>query len=123
MVKNLNTILLMLLLPGLLSAQELTRLDLQQAYDLAKKNYPMVKQKDLIKRTAEISIDNLQKGFLPQINLNGQASYQSEVTEVLVKVPGFTSEPLSKDQYKLVADLNQLVYDGGTTKEQKGCRN
>ncbi len=119
MVKNLNTILLMLLLPRLLSAQELTRLELQQAYDLAKKNYPMVKQKDLIKRTAEISIDNLQKGFLPQINLSGQASYQSEVTEVLVKVPGFTSEPLSKDQYKLVADLNQLIYDGGTTKEQK----
>ena len=119
MVKNLNTILLMLLLPGLLSAQELTRLELQQAYDLAKKNYPMVKQKDLIKRTAEISIDNLQKGFLPQVNLSGQASYQSEVTEVLVKVPGFTSEPLSKDQYKLVADLNQLIYDGGATKEQK----
>ena len=119
MVKNLKAILLMLLLPGLLSAQELTRLGLQQAYDLAKKNYPVVKQKDLIKRTADISIENLQKGFLPQINLNGQASYQSEVTEVLVKVPGFTSEPLSKDQYKLVADLNQLIYDGGTTKEQK----
>jgi outer membrane protein TolC len=118
MVKNLKTILLMLL-PGLLSAQELTRLNLQQAYDLAKKNYPMVKQKDLIKRTADISIENLQKGFLPQINLNAQASYQSEVTEVLVKVPGFTSEPLSKDQYKVVADLNQLIYDGGTTKEQK----
>ena len=44
MVKNLKTILLMLLLPGFLSAQELTRLDLQQAYDLAKKNYPRVRQ-------------------------------------------------------------------------------
>ncbi len=119
MGKQIRHILFMILCPGLLSAQELTRLDLQQAYSLAQKNYPVAKQKDLIKKTADISIENLQKGFLPQVSLNGQATYQSAVTEVPIKIPAFTFEPLSKDQYKLVADVNQLIYDGGATKEQK----
>ncbi len=45
------------------------------------KNYPVIKQKDLIRQTAAINIENLQKGFLPQLTLSGQATYQSDVTK------------------------------------------
>lgn len=99
------------------SAQE--SLSLQRAYDLAQQNYPLIKQKDLIKQTSAINIENLQKGFLPQVTINGQASYQSDVTKIDVAFPGFTFTPPDKDQYKLLADVNQLIYDGGVTKEQK----
>lgn len=99
-----------------LLAQQLT---LQEAYDMARANYPLIKQKDLIRQTADISISNLQKGFLPQVNLSGQATYQSDVTKVEVTIPGFSIEPLNKDQYKLVADVSQLIYDGGMIREQK----
>lgn len=99
-----------------LLAQHLT---LQEAYDMARANYPLIKQKDLIRQTADISISNLQKGFLPQVNLSGQATYQSDVTKVEVTIPGFSIEPLNKDQYKLVADVSQLIYDGGMIREQK----
>ncbi|MBS1654988.1 MAG: transporter, partial [Bacteroidetes bacterium] len=43
-------------------AQEGTHLTLVQAYDLAQKNYPVIKQKDLVKQTAQLTIENLQKG-------------------------------------------------------------
>jgi outer membrane protein TolC len=119
MVKKLKYAFLMMILPGWLTAQQMGKLDLQQAYELARKNYPAIKQKELVKRTADISIENLQKGFLPQLSLSGQATYQSDVTEVPIKVPGFTIESPSKDQYKVVADVNQLIYDGGSTKQQK----
>ncbi len=99
--------------------QPVQKLTLAQAYDLSQKNYPAVKQKDLIRQTAAISVDNLQKGFLPQFALSGQANYQSDVTRVTVSLPGFSIVPPSKDQYKLVADVSQLIYDGGITKEQK----
>jgi hypothetical protein len=62
--------LLLFFLPGLLAAQEVKKLGLQQAYDLARNNYPVIKQKDLVKQTANINIENLRKGFLPQVTIN-----------------------------------------------------
>jgi outer membrane protein TolC len=111
--------LLLLFFPAFLSAQNAKQLNLQQAYDLSTKNYPVIKQKDLVKQTANINIENLQKGFLPQLSFSGQASYQSDVTKIDVSFPGITFEAPSRDQYKLLADVNQLIYDGGVTKEQK----
>lgn len=119
MVKKLKYIILVLFLPIIAAGQGLNKLDLQQAYELSQKNYPVVKQKDLIRQTANINIENLQKGFLPQFTVSGQASYQSDVTSVPVSLPGITIESASKDQYKLLADVSQLIYDGGITKEQK----
>lgn len=119
MVKIFKYTIFLALCPAWLGAQQLTSLDLQQAYDLSRKNYPVIKQKDLIKQTAAISIENLQKGFLPQVTLSGQATYQSEVTKVPVSLPGLTIESPSKDQYKLLADVSQLIYDGNSTREQK----
>src|SRR5262245_23087826 len=119
MVKGFSCFLLVLVMPCLLFAQELTSLSLQQAYDLAYKNYPVLKQKDLVRRTADLNIDILQKEFLPQVTVVGQSTYQSAVTEVPIKIPGYTIEPPSKSQQKVVADLSQLIYDGGVTKQQK----
>lgn len=117
----MKRLLFSLLFSGLLmaNAQPLQQLSLTTAWELAQKNYPAVKQKDLVRQTAGISVENLQKGFLPQFTLSGQASYQSDVTSVPVAVPGFSIEAPNKDQYKLVADVNQLIYDGGLTREQK----
>lgn len=105
-----------------LQAQPLQQLSLTTAWELAQKNYPAVKQKDLVRQTAGISVENLQKGFLPQFSISGQATYQSDVTSVPISVPGFNIEAPNKDQYKLVADVNQLIYDGGLTKEQKNLQ-
>lgn len=97
-------------------------LSLQKAYDLAQQHYPLVKQRELIRQTTGYTVDNLSKGFLPQVSLNGQATYQSEVTQVKIPVPGVTVDPLSKDQYKILADVNQLIYDGGVIKQQKAIQ-
>jgi outer membrane protein TolC len=102
--------------PALLHAQTLT---LEQVCDSARVHYPMTKQKQLVQQTASISIDNLRKSYLPQVNINGQASYQTDVTKISIPVPGIVIEPLSKDQYKLTADISQVLYDGGMVKQQQ----
>src|SRR5215207_4106658 len=100
-------------------AQEITHLTLEQANQLAQQNYPLIKQKDLVKQTTDITIANLNKQFLPQVSANGQATYQSDVTKIDVPLPGFKIEPPSKDQYKVLADVSQLVYDGGAITQRK----
>ena len=100
-------------------AQDTSLLTLSQAYDLAQKNYPLIKQKDLVRQTADLSISNLSKGYLPQLSISGQATYQSDVTKVNVPIPGINIEAPAKDQYKIVAEASQLIYDGGVIKQQK----
>lgn len=111
----------LLVLPAIGFAQDQS-LSLQKAYDLAQQNYPLIKQRELIKQTTGYTIDNLSKGFLPQVSLSGQATYQSQVTEIKVPIPGVNIESPNKDQYKILADVNQLIYDGGVIKQQKNIQ-
>lgn len=101
------------------NAQLAVPLTLEAAYENAIQNYPLLKQRDLIKQTTGLSIENINKGYLPQFNISAQASYQSAVTSISIPLPGITIQPPSKDQYKLVAEVNQLIYDGGLMNEQK----
>ena len=111
--------ILLFLLPALIQAQPQKIITLSEARELAIKNYPLVKQKELLTQTASINIDNLGKGFWPQVNLSGQASYQSDVASIKIPIPGVTVTPPSKDQYRIIADVNQLIYDGGNIRMQK----
>ena len=70
------------------SAQTISQLTLSQAYDLALKNYPIIKQKGLIQQSQDLTVENLQKGYFPQFAVLGQASYQSDVTSLVFSVPG-----------------------------------
>ena len=73
----------------------------------------------MIKQTADFTITNLNKKFLPQISVNGQASYQSDVTKIEIPIPNFSKEGPAKDQYKIYGDASLLLYDGGLVNEQK----
>lgn len=94
-------------------------LTLEKAWEEAIQQFPLTRQRALISRTASLSIENLSRGYLPQLSLSGQASYQSEVTRVSIPLPGVNIEPLSRDQYRAVLDVNQLLYDGGAIRQQQ----
>ena len=99
-----------------MNAQTLT---LQQCYQLARENYPLIKRNDLLAKSKDYTVENASKAWLPQINILGQATYQSDVTQLPIKLPNATVEPLSKDQYKVFADINQTIFDGGMIYNQK----
>lgn len=83
---------------------------------LAMQNYPLIKQSALLNQTAQLSVENIRKALYPQITLNGQATYQSDVTSISIPIPGFTPSLLSKDQYRATVDIQQNIYDGGVQK-------
>jgi outer membrane protein TolC len=93
------------------------QLTLEQCQELSKKNYPLIKQKELISQTREYTIANVHSGYLPQFTLNAQVTYQSDVTRVPIDLPGLAIKPLSKDQYKVYGEVNQTILDGGTIKQ------
>ena len=93
---------------------------LEECQLAAEKNYPMIKQYDLISQTTQLTVKNIMKGWLPQIAIAAQATYQSDVTswpesmKATLQQLGINMKGLSKDQYKVGIDLQQSIYDGGT---------
>ncbi len=118
MNKIFKNILLFILIPVCSTAQT-SSFTLDQIQELAKNNYPLLKQRDLINQSAILANANLNRNYLPQLSINGQATYQSDVTSVPIKVPGITIESLDKDQYKVYGEITQILFDGGATQSQK----
>lgn len=100
-------------------SQQADTLKLLFCQQQAIENYPLIKQKDLLAVSADLKIKNFNTSYFPQLTLNGQATYQSAVTQIPQFSPLFSSPDASKDQYKLTLDLNQVIWDGGQTSAQK----
>jgi len=79
-------LILLLLPPEFVIPQ--TQLTLEDCYKKARINYPLIKQKDYIEKTKDYSVSNVWKGYLPQITISGQATYQSDVTSLPISIPG-----------------------------------
>lgn len=104
---------------GTLSAQTTDLLTLEMCRQLALENYPLIKQKALLDQSADLKIKNLSTNYYPQVSLNGQATVQSAVTEIPQLSPFFQAPEISRDQYKVTLDINQVIWDGGLTTAQK----
>ncbi|MCR5366151.1 MAG: TolC family protein [Prevotella sp.] len=98
---------------------------LEECQQAAERNYPLIKQYDLITKTTELTVDNIQKGWLPQVSVSAQATYQSGVASwpeqmgTMMKGMGIDMKGLKKDQYRVGIDVSQTIYDGGTISSQK----
>lgn len=112
----------MLLLAVLSAAHGQTLEECQRA---AEANYPLIEKMDLIRQTTALTVQNIQKGWLPQVSLTAQATLQSDVTafprqmQDVYRQMGIDMKGLKKDQYRIGIDVQQTVYDGGATRNKK----
>ncbi len=108
----------LLLIPGV-QAQSPPSLSLEDCYALARENHPQAKEAPLIDQATALRLQNLRTQWWPKVALYGQATLQSEVTSLPIELPGIEIETLAKDQYKLYAEINQTLYDGGANRVQR----
>jgi len=101
-----------------LSGQE-TQFTLQQCYQLAVQNHPLSLQPLLYEKSSKIQEELWDKNNLPQVNLSGQATYQSDVTELSFQIPGISTPEIPREQYRVSVDASQVFYGGGITLKQK----
>lgn len=89
-------------------------LSLTKCYSLAEINHPIAKQNELIPQQNELNTDIIKTKKYPKIDLDAQATYQSDIIHFPSENPGLIFELPNKDQYRATATLNQLIYGGGT---------
>lgn len=111
-----------ILLPGIMGQP----LKLEQCYEAAKNNYPLIKQYELIEKSKKYNLDYAVKAYLPQLSLNAAASWQSDITEfpesftTLIDRLGIDDISFpDHDRYQVVLDLYQSLWDGGVTEYRR----
>lgn len=109
-------LLLLILFAG--SAGHAQRLSIDSCYDWARQHFPVIKKYALLEKSNQYSIENAAKGYLPQLSISGQATYQSQTVDISKAMggalpPGIAIPQISRDQYKMQAELTQSIYDGG----------
>lgn len=98
---------------------------LEECQRAAERNYPLIHQLGLIEKTTALSMDNIRKGWLPQVSATAQATIQSDVVswpdemKTVYRQMGIDMKGLKKDQYRVGIDISQTVYDGGAIGSQK----
>lgn len=103
--------LLLLTISSFSFAQSST-LSLDSCIQMAKRNYPLIKQKNLIEENEKNNLKIENKNWLPKLSFISKATYQSEVVE-------FAGKSFPNDTYLTALDLEQTLYEGGLIHQQK----
>ncbi len=107
----------MLLLSGLLLgfspllAQQTVNLEMCSQW--AREHSPLQGQASLLQSSRELQQAMIQTSSLPQFQLSGQASYQSDVFALPFQLPTAEIPEIPKFQYNVSLNIQQKLYDGG----------
>lgn len=107
--------LLFLFVSVVLNAAQIT---LDSCQVKARQNYPVIRQFDLVNKSTDYTLANANKAYLPQVSLQGIGAYIISGFPTLT-LPGTAAAEPDKVQAIGIAQVNQVVWDGGATKAQK----
>ena len=116
---KLYLLLVLSLFAGIRLSAQVT---LEECVKLAQDNYPLIRKYDLLELTKEVNLSDINKSWLPQINVYGQGTVQNETPSFPESLAGIISQTgasisgLNEWQYKVGADISQNIWDGGASK-------
>ncbi len=108
---------------------------LEECYEAAQRNYPLVRQYELIEKSKDYTLSNASKAYLPQVTFSAKAGWQSDVTKFNLDRDKLAQSQfgsfinpdelegmiptISNDQYGASIDISQTIWDGGAVKARK----
>ena len=110
-MKRLTIILVLI---SSLSFAQNNILSLDSCLQMAKRNYPLMKQNGLISENEKNNLNNDNKLWLPKLSFAANYTYQTEV----ISIPAFGAT-FPHDSYVSALALEQNVFDGGQIHSQK----
>lgn len=101
---------------GMAASAHAQEVRLGYCWQKAEQSSPRLRDRMSNEEINRLKVANIKTAYLPRVDANAQATYQSDVTHMdLSKLPvqGLSIASPDKDQYKLTVDLSQLIWDGG----------
>jgi hypothetical protein len=88
-------------------------LDVVRLQEEAVRSDPRTGQRALLRSATDLRLEVIAADRLPEVEFNGQATHQSDVTRPTFGVPGITVPDFPKDRWQTTLDVRQRLYDGG----------
>ena len=107
-----------LMLWASLAGSVAAQVTLNECVEKARNNYPQIQELGLIREAEKYDLSTASQSWLPQLTISGKAQYQSKVVEMPFEIPEFKFN-LPHDQYSLVGEVSQTIWDGGSTASKK----
>ncbi|MGH7629911.1 MAG: TolC family protein [Gemmatimonadales bacterium] len=111
MIRALRFLTLALTFANGARAQDTLHADRLQ--ETALRSDPRANQRGLLRSATDLRLAAINSDRLPQVEINGSASYQSDLTQPDLGVPGLTLPNLPKHHWQTTLDIEQRLYDGG----------
>ena len=111
-MKRTLTVILLLMTMRLSGFADIT---LDYCIQRAQENYPEIKKYGLLEKSSELSLEEINRGWLPRMGLFAQANVQNIVPSFpealgnMLAQNGFILKGMGKVQYKVAAELNQIL--------------
>jgi outer membrane protein TolC len=94
-------------------AQAQDTIHVEQLQEAALRSDPRGTQRGLLRSASELRVAAINSERLPQLEINGSASYQSDITQPELGIPGISLPNLPKHHWQTTLDITQRLYDGG----------
>lgn len=97
----------------------------EQCVSMATENYPLIQKYDILNKNLQTELSDINKSWLPQIGVYAQGTAQNVVPgfpdalSQMLDQAGAEVSGLGKLQYRIGAELNQTIWDGGTSKAKR----
>ncbi|RLD73798.1 MAG: hypothetical protein DRJ07_20355, partial [Bacteroidetes bacterium] len=101
------------------SAQKNDSLNLANCRQQTIQKYPLNKDFNHNIEVNNLKIQNIKTIYLPVLNLTGQVYHVADVPHYISNNPMLEIPQIGKDQYKIMLEARQVIYDGGLIKRQK----
>jgi len=94
-------------------------LQVARLQEAALRSDPRAGQFDLLRSASNLRLTAIGSERLPQLELNGIGSHQSDVSHPTLDLPGATFPEFPKDRWQATLDVTQTLYDGGVISRRR----
>ena len=117
MTRALALAIVLASIAGRAAAQD--TLDVVRLQEEAVRSDPRTGQRALLRSATDLRLRVIAADRLPTLEINGQATHQSDVTRPTFGVPGITVPDFPKDRWQTTLDVQQRLYDGGDVSRRR----
>lgn len=97
----------------------LAQLDIDQCHDMARQQYPLIKQYGLLEKSEAYTLSNAMKAFLPEVKFSFGANGFTDPISSSPKTDAMGMGDMKNYLLNGSIQINQLIYDGGAISAQR----
>lgn len=97
----------------------LAQLDIDQCHDMARQQYPLIKQYGLLEKSEAYTLSNAMKAFLPEVKFSFGANGFTDLISSSPKTDAMGMGDMKNYLLNGSIQINQLIYDGGAISAQR----